>query len=272
MPERTPILTTVQDVGWLTPRMARIVLGGDALAGFGAGAFTDHYVKLLLPPGGRALHGAVRPGGDQGGAPARAVAADAHLHRPRLGRRAAPAHDRLRRPRRQPGSPARGRPTARPGDRLQLFGPGGAYAPDPDGRLAPDGRRRERAPRDRRLPRARARGRARHRARRGRRAGGRLDARRRPARSTCAGSDRGLLDALRALELPPGRGQCFVHGEATACARCAATCSSSAASTARLSRSRATGSARAPRRAGARTRRSGPARPSSTAPPRPPAP
>ncbi|WP_131742839.1 siderophore-interacting protein [Actinomadura roseirufa] len=33
----------------LTPHMIRVVLGGEALAGFGAGAFTDHYVKLLFP-------------------------------------------------------------------------------------------------------------------------------------------------------------------------------------------------------------------------------
>ncbi|NVI86603.1 siderophore-interacting protein [Actinomadura sp. BRA 177] len=33
----------------LTPHMIRVVLGGDGLAGFGAGEFTDHYVKLLFP-------------------------------------------------------------------------------------------------------------------------------------------------------------------------------------------------------------------------------
>ncbi|GAA4220562.1 siderophore-interacting protein [Streptosporangium album] len=36
----------------LTPHMIRVVLGGDGLAGFGAGEFTDHYVKLLFPPPG----------------------------------------------------------------------------------------------------------------------------------------------------------------------------------------------------------------------------
>ena len=48
----TPRLTAVEDVAWLTPRMVRIVLGGDGLDGFAAGEFTDHYVKLLLPPDG----------------------------------------------------------------------------------------------------------------------------------------------------------------------------------------------------------------------------
>lgn len=33
----------------LTPHMIRVVLGGADLAGFGAGEFTDHYVKLLFP-------------------------------------------------------------------------------------------------------------------------------------------------------------------------------------------------------------------------------
>ena len=34
----------------LTPHMIRVVLGGDGLAGFPAGEFADHYVKLLFPP------------------------------------------------------------------------------------------------------------------------------------------------------------------------------------------------------------------------------
>ncbi|MFG2001888.1 siderophore-interacting protein [Spirillospora sp. NPDC048911] len=36
----------------LTPHMIRVVIGGDALAGFAAGEFTDHYVKLLFAPPG----------------------------------------------------------------------------------------------------------------------------------------------------------------------------------------------------------------------------
>ena len=32
--------------------MVRVVVGGDELDGFAAGAFTDHYVKLQLPPPG----------------------------------------------------------------------------------------------------------------------------------------------------------------------------------------------------------------------------
>ncbi|MER5177668.1 siderophore-interacting protein [Streptomyces sp. NPDC002896] len=33
----------------LTPRMQRVVLGGEGLAAFTAGTWTDHYVKLLIP-------------------------------------------------------------------------------------------------------------------------------------------------------------------------------------------------------------------------------
>ncbi|MGP3988949.1 siderophore-interacting protein [Streptomyces sp. 3N207] len=36
----------------LTPHMVRIVLGGKSLAGFPAGEYTDHYVKLLFPAPG----------------------------------------------------------------------------------------------------------------------------------------------------------------------------------------------------------------------------
>lgn len=36
----------------VTPHLVRVVLGGESLAGFGAGDFTDHYVKLQLPPAG----------------------------------------------------------------------------------------------------------------------------------------------------------------------------------------------------------------------------
>ena len=131
MPERTPILTTVQDVGWLTPRMARIVLGGEALAGFGAGAFTDHYVKLLLPPAGAPY-----------AAPFDPAAIKAELPReqwPRMRTYTVRDWDAERRRltidfvvHGDSGLAGPWAATARPGDRLQLFGPGGAYAPDPE--------------------------------------------------------------------------------------------------------------------------------------------
>jgi NADPH-dependent ferric siderophore reductase len=128
---RTPILTTVQDVAWLTPRMARIVLGGDALDGFGAGEFTDHYVKLQLPPDGAPY-----------AAPFEPAAIKAALPRerwPRLRTYTVRDWDADRRRltidfvvHGDTGLAGPWAARARPGDRLQLMGPGGAYAPDPD--------------------------------------------------------------------------------------------------------------------------------------------
>ncbi|MCW2916922.1 MAG: iron transport/utilization related protein [Actinomycetia bacterium] len=39
----------VHSVERITPHMIRVVIGGPGLAGFGAGTYTDHYVKLLFP-------------------------------------------------------------------------------------------------------------------------------------------------------------------------------------------------------------------------------
>lgn len=36
----------------LSPHMVRLVLGGEGLREFGAGEYTDHYVKLLFAPEG----------------------------------------------------------------------------------------------------------------------------------------------------------------------------------------------------------------------------
>jgi NADPH-dependent ferric siderophore reductase len=108
---RTLRLAVVEDVQRLTPRMLRIVFGGEGLAGFPAGEFTDHYVKLQFPRGegerprvrtytvrewdGARLTIDFVVHGDEGVAGPWALA-------------------------------------ARPGDTLELMGPGGAYAPDPD--------------------------------------------------------------------------------------------------------------------------------------------
>ena len=51
-PVRVPRLAVVEHVEALTPRLIRIVFGGEGLAGFAAGEFTDHYVKLQVPPQG----------------------------------------------------------------------------------------------------------------------------------------------------------------------------------------------------------------------------
>ena len=59
MPETAParrtrrvIQTRVEDVRRLTPHLIRVVVGGEDLEGFAAGEFTDHYVKLQIPPPG----------------------------------------------------------------------------------------------------------------------------------------------------------------------------------------------------------------------------
>lgn len=126
-----PIRATVHQVHRLTPHLVRVVLAGDELAAFGAGAYTDHYVKLQLPP----------PGADY------RAPFDAELIRETRPRDQWP---RTRTYTVRAWEPARGTLTidfvvhgdegvagpwaesAQPGDILQLSQPGGAYSPDPD--------------------------------------------------------------------------------------------------------------------------------------------
>jgi NADPH-dependent ferric siderophore reductase len=121
---------TVLETAHLTPNMMRIVFGGEGLDGFDAGEFTDHYVKLQLPA----------PGADYG---SDFDAEEIQATRPRE------LWPRTRTYSVQKWDPATRRLTidfvvhgdtgvagpwaagARPGDILQLRGPGGAYAPDP---------------------------------------------------------------------------------------------------------------------------------------------
>lgn len=49
---RAPRVAEVVRTERITPHMIRVVLGGEGLAGFPVGAFTDHYVKLLFAPPG----------------------------------------------------------------------------------------------------------------------------------------------------------------------------------------------------------------------------
>lgn len=51
---RTPIVTTAEVLRteWVTPHLIRVVLGGEGLAGFACGDFTDHYLKLQFPVAG----------------------------------------------------------------------------------------------------------------------------------------------------------------------------------------------------------------------------
>ena len=110
-PVRTPRRARVLETRRLTPQMVRVVLGGDELRRLGAGAFTDHYVKLRITPPGedepRTRTYTVREWDGE------RLTIDFVVH----------------------GATGVAGPwaeNAQPGDELLLLGPGGAYTPDPD--------------------------------------------------------------------------------------------------------------------------------------------
>jgi NADPH-dependent ferric siderophore reductase len=114
----------------VTPHMIRVVLGGEGLTGFPAGEFTDHYVKLLFPPPGASY----------------SVPFDVEQVRADLPPEQWPvtrtytvrAWDPDKREltidfvyHGDEGLAGPWAASAAPGDRIQMFGPGGAYAPSP---------------------------------------------------------------------------------------------------------------------------------------------
>ena len=111
-PRRQPRRVTVLETERVTPGVVRIVFG-EGLDGFGAGEFTDHYVKLRLPDPAdperiRTRTYSVR----HWDAGARRLTVDFVVH----------------------GDSGVAGPwalAAQPGDEIDLLGPGGAYAPDP---------------------------------------------------------------------------------------------------------------------------------------------
>lgn len=200
-PARTPQLVAVEHVQPLTPRLIRIVFGGEGLAGFHAGEFSDHYVKLQFPP---------RPGTERPVTRTYTVAAW-DPERSRLTIDFVVHGDE--------GVAGPWAAAARPGDTIALRGPGGAYAPDPeadwhlmvgDPSVVPAIAAA--------LPRIPA----------GRpvrvllQVGDAADEL--PLESPGelyvtwlhGGGEERLADALRALEFPAGRVHAFVHGEASA--------------------------------------------------------
>jgi len=114
----------------LTPNMHRVVLGGDGLARFEAGAYTDHYVKLMFPAAGVQYPEPFDPAQIRATLPreqwpvtrtysvrtwdpaGRELTLDFVLHG-------------------DSGLAAQWAVGAKPGDVLHFGGPGGAYAPDP---------------------------------------------------------------------------------------------------------------------------------------------
>jgi NADPH-dependent ferric siderophore reductase len=99
------MVSVVEHVERLTPRMIRIVFGGEGLAGLGAGEFTDHYVKLRI--GERTRTYTVREWDGE------RLTIDFVVHG-------------------DEGVAGPWAAAAKPGDTLELRGPGGAYTPDPD--------------------------------------------------------------------------------------------------------------------------------------------
>jgi NADPH-dependent ferric siderophore reductase len=107
MAERRVLSTTVTETTWLTPSMVRVVVGGPDLDGFGAGAFTDHYVKCRF--GDKTRSYTVRAWD-----PERCLLTlDFVVHGDR-------------------GIAGPWAANAKPGDTLALGGPGGAYTPSPE--------------------------------------------------------------------------------------------------------------------------------------------
>lgn len=130
-PVRRQLLVQVEEVTQITPHMVRIVFGGPGLDGFGAGAYSDHYVKLQVPP----------PGADYS-APFDVEEIRASRPKelwPRTRTYTVRAWDAERRQltvdfvvHGDVGVAGPWAAAAQVGDQLQLQGPGGAYTPDPD--------------------------------------------------------------------------------------------------------------------------------------------
>jgi NADPH-dependent ferric siderophore reductase len=130
-PGRRTRHAVVERVERVTPHLVRVVVGGPELAGFGAGEFTDHYVKLHLPPPGAPYTAPFDVEEIRASAP--------REHWPRTRTYTVRAWDpetsRLTIDFVVHGDSGVAGPwamNARPGDVLQLMGPGGAYTPDPD--------------------------------------------------------------------------------------------------------------------------------------------
>jgi NADPH-dependent ferric siderophore reductase len=128
---RTPRVGEVLRTSYVSPHMIRVVLGGEGLTGFPAGAFTDHYVKLLFPPAG-ATYGAPF---DVEQVRVELPAEQWPMTRTYTVRAWDAGAGELTIDFVWHGDEGVAGPwaaTAAPGDRIQFFGPGGGYAPSAD--------------------------------------------------------------------------------------------------------------------------------------------
>ena len=149
---RKPYSAQVVRTERLTPHMQRVVLGGEGLADFSADTCTDHYVKLLFAPEGVTYPEPFDLERIREELPREQWPVTRTYTVRALGRRAPRADPGLRASTATRAWPGPWAMRVRPGETVRFMGPGGAYAPDPDGRLASARRRRERAARDRPLP------------------------------------------------------------------------------------------------------------------------
>jgi NADPH-dependent ferric siderophore reductase len=130
-PKRRVLQTRVHEVRRLSPHLIRVVVAGDDLDGFPAGAFTDHYVKLQIPPPGAPYSAPFDPEDVKARLPKEQW--------PRTRTYTVQDWDDERKlltidfvHHGDTGVAGPWAAAARPGDGLQLSGPGGAYSPDPD--------------------------------------------------------------------------------------------------------------------------------------------
>lgn len=126
-----PIVATVAGVRSVGPRMLRIELEAEALRDFPVGEFTDHYVKLQLPPPGAPYEVPFDPAEINRRYPRE----QRHRQRTFTVRELDPDRGLLTIDFVLHGDVGVAGPwaaSARPGDLVQLVGPGGGYVPDPD--------------------------------------------------------------------------------------------------------------------------------------------